>query len=53
MQAQSKERWQALCEQAAHEKDPVRLMQLVDEINRLLAAKEEGQKPHSGSQNAA
>lgn len=41
MQGQIKERWQALCEQAATEQNPERLMELIEEINRLLAAKEE------------
>ena len=41
MQGQTKERWQALCEQAATEQNPERLMELIEEINRLLAAKEE------------
>jgi hypothetical protein len=33
---QAKEQWQILCEQAAKEKDPERLMKLVEQINRLL-----------------
>ena len=35
-----KERWQELCAQAAEEQDPVRLMNLVKEINELLDEKE-------------
>src|ERR1700730_1374757 len=32
----NKERWKELCEQAAHEQDPAKLMQLVKEIRDLL-----------------
>jgi hypothetical protein len=35
-----KEQWMRLCEQAAVEQDPAKLMELVKEINRLLAEKE-------------
>ena len=49
MKGQTKERWQALCEQAADEKDPARLVQLADEINRLLTDKEERLKRLSNS----
>jgi hypothetical protein len=35
MEGQRKEEWMRLCEQAAVEKDPERLLQLVEEINRL------------------
>jgi hypothetical protein len=41
MQGENGERWRVLCEQAANEQDPVRLMELVREINRLLEEKEE------------
>ena len=37
---QNKERWRQLCEQAAMEQDPDKLLELVAEINRLLEAKE-------------
>jgi hypothetical protein len=40
MQGQQRERWLQLCEQAAAEQDPARLLALVEEINRLLAEKE-------------
>ena len=40
MQGEKRERWMQLCEQAANEQDPVKLLQLVDEINRLLEEKE-------------
>lgn len=33
------ERWRELCEQAAVEKDPAKLQELVREINRLLDTK--------------
>jgi hypothetical protein len=35
-----KARWMELCEQAASEQDPQKLMELVEEINRLLLEKE-------------
>jgi hypothetical protein len=34
-----KERWKALCEQAAFEQDSDKLLELVQEINRLLNEK--------------
>jgi hypothetical protein len=40
MQGENKERWKLLCEQAAVEKDPVKLHALIKEINDLLEAKE-------------
>ena len=41
MQGETKERWQNLCEQAAVEQDPERLMELTKEINALLEDKEQ------------
>ena len=35
-----KARWMELCEQAAVEQDPTKLLALVEEINRLLLEKE-------------
>jgi hypothetical protein len=35
-----KARWMELCEQAAVEQDPKKLLELVTEINRLLEEKE-------------
>jgi len=35
-----KERWLRLCEQAAIEQDSTKLLELVKEINRLIAEKE-------------
>lgn len=37
---EQKERWMQLCEKAATEQDPEKLMELIAEINRLLEAKE-------------
>jgi len=37
---EQRERWMQLCEQAATEQDPEKLMALITEINRLLEAKE-------------
>jgi len=41
MKGEKKELWMRLCEQAAVEQDPERLLQLTQEINRLLNEKEE------------
>jgi hypothetical protein len=41
MQGERRERWQALCGQAAQEQDPDRLMELIRQINELLQAKEQ------------
>jgi hypothetical protein len=41
MQGETKERWYKLCEQAAIEQDPERLMALIEEINQLLGEKEQ------------
>jgi hypothetical protein len=41
MQGQQKERWKELCELAAQEQNPERLMELVAEINRILEQKEQ------------
>jgi hypothetical protein len=40
MRGKVRERWMHLCEQAALEQDPEKLMELVSEINRLLEEKE-------------
>ena len=37
---QDTERWKQLCEQAATEQDPQKLRELIDEIDRLLAEKQ-------------
>ncbi len=41
MDGKRKEEWMRLCELAAVEKDPQRLIELVTEINRLLQEKED------------
>ena len=41
MQGEKKEQWRRLCEQAAIEQDSEKLLQLTEEINRLLNEKEE------------
>jgi hypothetical protein len=41
MQGEKGEQWQKLCEQAAVEQDPEKLLELSKEINRLLEEKEE------------
>jgi hypothetical protein len=41
MQGKTRERWLELCEQAAVEQDREKLLKLVEEINRLLAEKDE------------
>lgn len=40
MHAETKQRWEELCVLAAKEQDPVRLLKLVREINKLLDEKE-------------
>jgi hypothetical protein len=41
MKGHTKEHWMELCEQAATEQDPERLLQLINEINRMLDQKQE------------
>ena len=41
MQGEERERWEELCRLAADERDPNRLMELIEEINRLLEQKEQ------------
>jgi hypothetical protein len=41
MQGENKELWKVLCEQAATEQDPVKLVALIKEIDKLLLEKEE------------
>lgn len=40
MRGETGERWRKLCEQAALEQDPRKLMELIREIDRLLEEKE-------------
>jgi hypothetical protein len=48
MQGEKKEHWMSLCEKAAQEQDPEKLMLLVREITRLLDEKQERlNKPES------
>jgi hypothetical protein len=41
MNSETKERWEILCEQAAKEQDPAKLIELITEINKILDAKHE------------
>ena len=41
MQGRTKDRWLELCEQAAVEQDSEKLMELIEEINRMLDDKDE------------
>lgn len=41
MKGATRERWQQLCEQAAVEQDPDKMLKLITEINRLLNEKED------------
>jgi hypothetical protein len=41
MRGETGERWRSLCEQAATEQDPTKLLELIAEINQLLSDKEE------------
>ncbi len=41
MKGEKREQWMRLCEQAANEQDPQKLLDLVREINRLLEEKEQ------------
>jgi hypothetical protein len=49
MEEQSRVSWRALCEQAAKEQDPERLMALVREISRLLDEQSKQQLPQSAA----
>ena len=41
MQGEKEERWMELCRQAVFERDADRLMDIVDQINRMLYEKEQ------------
>jgi hypothetical protein len=41
MQGETKERWKVLAEQASVEQDPKKLMELVKEIDEILAKKQD------------
>ncbi len=47
MKGQKREIWMQLCENAASEQDPDKLMELIKEINRLLEEKERRLKSNS------
>jgi hypothetical protein len=49
LDSQPKQPWQALCEQAAKEQDPERLMVLVKEISRLLDEQLKERQPQSAA----
>ena len=55
MQGETGERWRKLCEEAAVEQDPERLLLLAQEISRLLDEKEQRLKKarDNSSQSAA
>jgi hypothetical protein len=48
MKGKAKESWMYFCEQAAVEQDPEKLIQLVNEINRMLEEKENRLKQNQG-----
>jgi hypothetical protein len=49
---EDREKWMALCEQAANEQDPEQLKELVRQIDRLLAEKEQRLRSHPPSSSA-
>lgn len=49
MRGETGERWRELCQQAAIEQDHQKLMQLVQQINDLLDAKERRLRPLPGN----
>jgi hypothetical protein len=49
MKGETRELWVQLCEQAAVEQDPNRLLELVTRINDLLEQKERRLKAHESS----
>ena len=49
MQSQMKDRWLLLCEQAATEQDPTKLMALIEEVNRLLESEENRRREVRGT----
>jgi hypothetical protein len=53
MRGENRERWLKLAEEAATEQDPVRMLELITEINRLLLEKEERLvRNHSADNNS-
>jgi hypothetical protein len=53
MDDQTRERWFQLCQLAAVEEDPAKLLALVTEINRLLDARDAERNKSLGRQNQA
>ena len=53
MQGDTAERWRKLCEQAAIEQDPQKLLELSEEINSLLEAKEQRLKNEQANRQSA
>jgi hypothetical protein len=49
MEGDIKQRWLQLAEVAAKEQDPVKLVALIEEINRILEEKEQRLKASRGS----
>jgi hypothetical protein len=41
MQGENEERWMQLCQKAIEERDPDKLMQIMEQINRMLEEKEQ------------
>jgi hypothetical protein len=52
MQCQNKAEWLTLCEQAAVEQNPQKLLELVREINRFLAEKQKRLDKNVGISNS-
>jgi len=50
MDETNKERWFELCLEASAEKDSTKLLQIVQEINRILQEREERRKGHRPAQ---
>ncbi|MFZ0580419.1 MAG: hypothetical protein WAN72_20560 [Candidatus Acidiferrales bacterium] len=49
MEHKIKEHWLELCEKAANEEDPAKMIEIVEEINRLLGAKYDHISPATGT----
>jgi len=53
MECETRELWMILCEQAAVERDPLRLLELMEHINELLEQKEMRLRERRVNQSAA
>jgi hypothetical protein len=51
MRGEKREEWQHLCQLAADEQDPSKLMQLIERINELLEDKEQRLKQQRHGSN--